>query len=216
MIRILVADDHTLLRQALAALLAAQEGLQVVAEASNGREALDKARAHCPDVIIMDVSMPDLNGVEATARIMEECPGVKVVGLSMHGDRAFVERMLKAGAVGYLLKSAAFQELHTAVREVMAGRCYLSPAVTGPLIERLVRGPALSAEVEQHPLTPREREVLQLLAEGLTSKDIADRLSLSVRTVENHRRQIMERLGIKSVAALTKYAIRNGLTDIDF
>lgn len=214
MIRILVADDHTLMRQALAALLAAQEGLHVVAEAATGREALDQARTHRPDVIIMDVSMPDLNGVEATTRIKAECPGVKVVGLSMHADQPFVERMLKAGAVGYLLKSAAFQELHTAVREVMAGRCYLSPAVTGPLIERLVRGPA--SEAEQQALTPREREVLQLLAEGLTSKEIADRLSLSVRTVENHRRQIMERLQIKSVAALTKYAIRNGLTDLDF
>jgi len=216
MIRILVVDDHTLVRQALSAMLAMQPDMQVVGEAATGREALGQCESRRPQVVVMDVSMPDMNGVEATERILAGHPGIRVVALSMHADAAWVERMLKAGAAGYLLKNSSFLDLQTAVREAAAGRCYLSPVVAGSLVERYVRNPAPPTGVAAPRLTAREREVLQLLAEGLSSKEIAERLSLSVRTVENHRRQIMERLGLRSVAALTKYAVKQGLTSLDF
>jgi DNA-binding NarL/FixJ family response regulator len=164
----------------------------------------------------MDVSMPDMNGVEATERIMAASPGTRVVGLSMHADPTTVERMLKAGAAGYLLKNSSFQEVQFAVREAVAGRCCLSPAVAGALVERFVRNPGEHQDAKAPRLTAREREVLQLLAEGASSKEIAERLSLSVRTVENHRRQIMERLGLRSVALLTKYAVMAGITSLEF
>ena len=216
MIRILVVDDHTLVRQAITNMLDLQPDMQVVGEAATGREALAVCAARQPNVVVMDLSMPDMNGVEATERITAEHPGVRVVALSMHADPCWVERMLKAGAAGYLLKNSSFIDLQSAVREAAAGRCYLSPVVAGALVERYVRSPAPPAEVSAPRLTVREREVLQLLAEGLSSKEIAERLNLSVRTVENHRRQIMERLGLRSVAALTKYAVKEGLTSLDF
>lgn len=216
MILILIADDHTLVRQAVSGMLASEQDMQVVGEAANGRDALDLCRARKPDVVVMDVSMPDMNGIEATERIRSECPGTRVIGVSMHADPEFVGRMLKAGASGYLPKDAAFHELSVAVREAFAGRCYLSAAMTDMVVERFVRNPDQSKETAGSDLTPREREVLQLLAEGQTSKDIAERLSLSVRTVEHHRRQIMERLGLRSVAALTKYAVKMGLSSLEF
>ena len=216
MISILMADDHTLVRQSVASMLANEKDIQIVGEAANGREALSLCRSLKPDVVVMDVSMPDMNGIEATERIVAECPGTKVVGLSMHADSAFVARMLKVGASGYLLKNSALNELKVAVREAYAGRSYLSPAVTGQILESYVRNPDKAKEISISRLTLREREVLQLLAEGCSSKEIADHLSLSVRTVEHHRRQIMKSLGIKSVASLTKYAIRLGLTSLEF
>ncbi|MEW5772432.1 MAG: response regulator transcription factor [Thermodesulfobacteriota bacterium] len=216
MIRILVVDDHTLVRQAVSAMLDMQDDMQVVGDASTGREAVELCVSRQPQVVVMDVTMPDMNGVEATERILASRPGTRIVGLTMHADPTTVARMLKAGAAGYLLKNSSFLDLQTAVREAAAGRCYLSPAVAGTLVERFVRSPAPSPEAAAPRLTTREREVLQLLAEGLTSKEIAERLSLSVRTVENHRRQIMERLGLRSVAALTKYAVKTGITSLDF
>lgn len=216
MIRILVVDDHTLVRQAIAAMLREQADFQVVGEAGTGREAVEMCALRQPQVVLMDVSMPDMNGVEATERIMAASPRTRVVGLSMHADPVSVERMLKAGAAGYLLKNSSFTEVQTAVRDVVAGLCHLSPAVAGALVERYVRNPGQAVEASAPRLTAREREVLQLLAEGLSSKGIAERLNLSVRTVENHRRQIMERLGLRSVAALTKYAVAAGITSLEF
>ncbi len=216
MIRILVVDDHTLVRQAIAAMLREQADFQVVGEAGTGREAVEMCALRQPQVVLMDVSMPDMNGVEATERIMAASPRTRVVGLSMHADPVSVERMLKAGAAGYLLKNSSFTEVQTAVRDVVAGLCHLSPVVAGALVERYVRNPGQAVEAAAPRLTAREREVLQLLAEGLSSKGIAERLNLSVRTVENHRRQIMERLGLRSVAALTKYAVAAGITSLEF
>ncbi|MBI9079491.1 MAG: response regulator transcription factor [Pseudodesulfovibrio sp.] len=216
MIRILIVDDHTLVRKGLGSMIMAEADMQVIGEAATGLESLELCRLHKPDVVVMDVSMPDMNGIEATERIMAECPGSRVVGVSMHADSFFVERMLKAGASGYLLKNSARLELLTAIREASVGRCYLSPAVTGSVVDRFVRHPDPDQESSMPQLTLREREVLQLLAEGNSSKEIAHHLSLSVRTVEHHRHQIMARLGLRSVAALTKYAIRSGLTSLEF
>jgi len=216
MIRILMVDDHSMVRHALSAMLSALQDMQVVGEAANGREALNLCRKHLPDVVVMDVSMPDMNGIEATERIKAEFPKIRVVAVSMYTDTDLVERMIKAGASGYLLKNASFQELQTAVREAAAGRCYLSSTVTSVVLERFVRNPDQAPETMTSGLTPREREVLQLLAEGYRSKEIAELLSLSTRTVEHHRRQIMDRLGLKSVAALTKYAVKAGISSLEF
>ena len=216
MIRIVLADDHTLVRDALSHMLLAEQDMQVVGKAENGLEAQRICHLHQPDVVVMDVAMPGMNGIEATERILEKCPGTRVVAVSMHADPVFVERMLKAGASGYLLKNSASHELLTAIREVAAGRSYLSPSVTGAVVECLVRKHEQGHKLATPQLTLREREVLQLLAEGNSSKEIANHLSLSVRTVEHHRQQIMAHLGLKNLAALTKYAIKMGLTSLDF
>ena len=213
-IRILLADDHQILRQGLRTLLEKQPDIEVVAEAEEGRKAVQLARELSPDVVIMDIAMPDLNGIEATRQIITEIPGVKVVALSMHSDRRFVARMLKAGASGYLLKDCAFEELVRAVRTVAVGRIYLSPGIVDVVIEDYLR----RLQENDFPfslLTPREREVFQLLAEGKTKRQIASRLHVSVRTVDSHRQHIMSKLGIRSVAELTKYAIRAGLTSLE-
>ncbi len=212
MIRVLVADDHALVAETLAAQLDALGGIQVIGCVADGREAVNQALQHRPDVLIMDLSMPVLNGADATALIVRECPEIRIVCLSMHTDPVHIERMLKAGASGYVLKSAAFADLERAVRDVAAGRSFLSPEITSHVISGFL-SPSPGGNTAEPELTLREREVLQLVSEGLSSKEIAEQVNLSVRTVENHRRRISDRLGLKSVAALTKYAIRHGLTD---
>lgn len=211
--RIVIADDHQLMREGLKGLLDSEPDLEVIGEAESGRAALALAADLSPDVVIMDVAMPDLNGVEATRKLTGAFPRVRVVALSMHSDKRFVAGMLKAGASGYLLKDCAFAELVQAVRTVAAGKVYLSPAIAGPVAEEFaVR---FVPDRPASPLTAREREVLQLIAEGQATKQVAARLGLSVKTVETQRRQIMGKLGLHSVAELTKYAIREGLTSLE-
>jgi len=213
--RIMLADDHRMFRQGLRTLLESRQDMEVVGEASDGREAVEMAGQCNPDVIIMDVSMPGLNGVEATRKIMLDRPGTKVIGLSMHTDRRYTSELLKAGAAGYLPKDGAFDELEQAVRAVSAGEVYLSPRIAAGLVDDYVRQPKDATASVFERLTAREREVLQLMAEGQATKEIAATLHVSVKTVETHRRQIMEKLNIYSVAELTKYAIREGLTSIE-
>jgi DNA-binding NarL/FixJ family response regulator len=213
-IRILLADDHTLMRRGLRALLADEPDMDVVAEAQTGREAVKLAAEHRPEIVIMDIAMPDLNGIEAARKILQDSPGVKVMALSMHPEGRIVSEMLRTGASGYIVKNCALEELVQAVRAVHAGKTYLSPDIAGTVVEGFIhqgqtdatRGPAL---------TPREREVLQMVAEGRSSKQIAHTLEVTTRTVEAHRRSIMTKLDLRSVAELTKYAIREGLTSVD-
>jgi two-component system response regulator NreC len=214
-VRILLADDHKIVRDGLRALLEKQPGMTVVAEADNGRATVRLARELLPDLVIMDIGMPDLNGIDATRQILNELPSVKVIALSMHSDRRFVVQMFRAGASGYLLKDCAFEELARAVRAVLRNQTYLSPAVAGPVVEDYVQHLATADVLEFSALSPREREVLQLLAEGKTTREIAALLCVSIKTVETHRQQIMGKLNVRSVAELIKYAIREGLTSLD-
>jgi len=213
-IRILIADDHKIFREGLRTLLQSRGDIQVIGEADNGRTVVSLAAQLEPDIVIMDVAMPDLNGIEATRQITETRADAKVLALSMHSDSRFVTRMLQAGAQGYLLKDCAFEELALAIDTIASEGVYLSPGVTGVVVRDYMQH--LSASESSAPtLSPREREVLQLVAEGLTTKDIASKLHISVKTVETHRKQIMDKLEIRSVAELTKYAVREGLTSLD-
>ena len=211
-VRILVADDHQILREGLVTLLE-KAGMTVVGEAGDGRTAVRLARELKPQVVIIDIAMPELNGIEATRQIVEEVPGVKVIALSMLADKQFVRGMLQAGASGYLLKYCASQELVQAIRAVRNQQVYLSPGITEMVVEdfKAVTGDTSAFSV----LTPREREILQLYAEGKISREIADTLHLSLKTVEAYRRQIMEKMNFKSFADLIKYAIREGLTSLE-
>lgn len=214
-IKILLADDHIITRQGLRSLLETQSDIEVVAEAQDGRTAVRLTRQLLPDIVIMDVSMPDLNGIEATHQIISDFKNIKVIALSMHSDTLYVAEMLKNGASGYLLKDCAFDELIQAIRIVITGKTYLSPAISGVVVDdylhRLSKSESSSADV----LTDREREVLQLMAEGKSTKQIARHLYISTKTVETHRRQIMNKLNLHSVAELTKYAIKKGLTSLE-
>jgi DNA-binding NarL/FixJ family response regulator len=214
-IKILLADDHKITREGLRSLLEKEPDMEVVAEAEDGRTTVSLVRELLPDVVIMDVSMPDLNGMEAARKITGEFGNVKIIALSMHSDTLFVTEMLKSGASGYLLKDCAFEELARAIRAVIADQTYLSPSISGVVIDgylhRLSRVDISGPEV----LTDREREVLQLVAEGKSTKEIALALHISVKTVETHRRQIMSKLDIHTVAELTKYAVRKGLTSLE-
>lgn len=214
-IRIIIADDHKIVVDGLRTLLANQPGVQVVAQASNGRITVDLAKKLIPDIIIMDINMPDLNGIEATRQILAILPQTRIIALSMYSDTRMVGEMLKAGASGYLLKDCAFEELTKAVEMVMTSQTYLSPGITDIVIGDYVRHLTNTPSTVFSILTDREREVLQLLAEGKTTKQIATDLRISVKTVETHRQQIMERLNIHSVAELTKYAIREGITSLE-
>ena len=213
--RVLLADDHKIMREGLRSLLEEGEGVEVVGEAENGRMVLEMAEDLRPHLVIMDVGMPDLNGIEATRKLVDEMPNVKVIALSMHSDRQYVGGMLEAGACGYLLKDSAFEELEEALSTVMDDRIYLSPDVADVVVKNFVRGMPTEAPSVYAQLTPREREVLQLVAEGLSTRQIASRLDVSVKTVETHRRNTMEKLDLESVAELTKYALREGLTSLD-
>ena len=213
MTRVLLADDHKILRQGLRTLLEREKDIQIVGEADNGRSSVKLSGELAPDVVVMDVAMPDLNGIDATRRITEAEPRTRVLALSMHSDGRYVKGMLQAGARGYILKDCAAEELTHAIRTVMAGQVYVSPGVTGAIVNDYVR--QLSAADGPATLTPREREVLQLLAEGGSTANIAAGLHLSVKTIETHRKHIMDKLGLRSIAELTKYAIREGITTVE-
>jgi DNA-binding NarL/FixJ family response regulator len=211
-IKVLIADDHQIMREGLRALLEKEIDIQVLGEAEDGRSIQRMARELHPDVIIMDVAMPDLNGIEATRQIVAELPGVKIIALSMHDDRRFVLNMLKAGAAGYMLKDCAFKDLAKAIRVVMSHKTFLSPEVADIVVKDYLSTTQPAGSTVFSLLSPREREVLQLIAEGKTSALIGESLHISIKTVETHRQQIMVKLKIKSIAELTKYAIREGLT----
>jgi DNA-binding NarL/FixJ family response regulator len=210
LIRVLLADNHTLVRAGLRALLQNIEGIQVVAEAGDGREALHLIAVHQPDLVLMDIAMPEMNGLEATAHVVKEFPQVRVIILSMHANEEYVLQALRTGAMGYVLKDAGLSELELAVRASVRGETYLSPAVSKHVVADYVR--RVSSEPSSlEQLTSRQREILQLIAEGRTTKEIADLLYVSVKTVETHRLQLMKRLDIHDVAGLVRYAIRMGL-----
>jgi DNA-binding NarL/FixJ family response regulator len=212
--KILLADDHKIMRAGLRSILEKQPDMEILGEAQNGLVALQLAKKLRPDLIIMDISMPDLNGIEATSRILAELSGLRVLALSMHSDRGFLIKMLKAGASGYLLKDCASEELIDAVHVIMKNRLYISPA----MVDDMVRGYVQMASREDlsafSVLTTRERDVLQRLAEGKSVKEIAHDLNISVKTVETFRHRIEDKLNLNSIAELTKYAIREGLTSL--
>lgn len=216
-IRILLADDHRILREGLRSLLAQLSDVEVVGEASDGDQVVSLSRELRPDLVIMDVVMPGIDGIAATRLIRSERPETKVIALSMHSDRRFVSEMVRAGALGYLVKDSAFEELNQAVRTVMANRPYLSAVITGTLVEDFVRQTSASEHAAASPLhllTGREQEVLRLLADGKRVKEIAHDLNISAKTVESHRQNIMDKLEIHSTIELTRYALREGLTTI--
>ncbi|HXF67691.1 MAG TPA: response regulator transcription factor [Burkholderiales bacterium] len=209
-LRVILADDHTLVRAGLRSLLGQLPEVEVVAETGDGREVLALVPRHRPDIVLMDITMPGMNGLEATAHLRKDHPGVKVVILSMHASEEYVLQALRAGAAGYLLKDSATLELALALQAVARGETYLSPPISRQVVENYMR--RVGEDVRPlAALTARQREILQLIAEGASTKDIARRLELSVKTVESHRAQLMERLGIHDVAGLVRFAIRHGL-----
>ena len=210
--RILLGDDHPILREGLKSLLC-KNGLDVAGEAGDGRSAVKLARKVRPEVAILDISMPLLNGIEATKQICSESPQVKVIVMSMHSASHFVLAALHAGAAGYLLKDSAFEELLVAVRSVLQGQVYLSPAIARVVVKASLRQPSSKRAVHRKT-SSREREVLQLLVEGKSTKEIASTLYVSVKTIETHRKQIMDKLDLHTIADLTKYAIREGVTTL--
>lgn len=214
--RILIADNHRLFCEGLRTLFATRPGMEIVGEANNGRMAVRLARELSPDIVIMDIGMPELNGVEATRQIRAELPHVKVLAVSMHSDRQYVSGMLAAGASGYVLKDSAFTELAEAIRVVSQDGCFLSPDIVGLVVDDYVHRLAPSPASAAARLSEREREVLQLMAEGHATGEIADRLHISRKTVETHRKNLMLKLELRSVAELTKFAIREGITSLDF
>lgn len=209
-IRIILADDHTIVRHGLSKSFQQEEGFKVIGQTKDGLSTIELAKELLPDVVIMDIGMPDLNGVEATRRIVQECPQVNVIGLSMHSSNKYVREMFRAGAKGYLLKDCPFEELTQAIRLVIDGKTYISPSVGQMVIEDYINSSADKDSVFQI-LSQREREVLQLLAEGKTTKQVAKQLHISPKTVEAHRLRIMNKLKIDNLAQLTKYALREGL-----
>ncbi len=211
MIRVLLADDHKIMRDGLRSLLGDSPSYNVVGVADTGRTAISLARKNSPQIIIMDVSMPDLNGIEASRQILDEFPDMKIIALSMHSSKQFIDETFKAGVSGYLLKDCAFEELTTAINAVMNGQTYLSPSIANMVINNYVDLLRKSPENTGDLLTVREKEVLQLIAEEHNTQDIAKMLNLSPKTVETHRRKLMDKLGVNNIAGLTKMAIRLGL-----
>jgi DNA-binding NarL/FixJ family response regulator len=214
-LRILLADDHKMMRDGLRTLIESEGDMQVIGEADNGRAAVERTVELRPHAVVMDVGMPDLNGIEATYQIAQQAPATKVVALSMHADRHFVAGMLRAGASAYLLKDSAFDELAVAIGTVMSDRTYISPEIGSVVAEDYVSRLEAADGSAFSILSPREREVLQLLVEGRACKEAAPVLGVSTKTVQNHRENIMNKLGIHSMSGLTKYAIREGLTSTD-
>ena len=212
--RIMVVDDHKIVREGLRKLIEDDGNFEVIGEAGNGREGIRLARQLQPDIVIMDVAMSEMNGIEATRQLMTAQPEVRVLALSMHSDSRFVRLMLEAGALGYLLKDDAFEEIVTALRSLVVGRMYVSPQASGGILQDLAQG-QLANDGSETPLTAREKETLQLIAEGHSTAEIAERLFVSVKTIETHRKKIMDKLDMHSIAELTKYAIREGITSLE-
>ena len=212
--RILLADDHALVRAGIRSLLEKIPGVEVAGEASNGREAIELIRTELPDLVLMDIAMKELGGLEALPRITKNFPSVKVIILSAHANEEYVIRALRSGAAGYMLKDAATLELELAINSVAQGKTYLSPSISRTVIDSyLERVGSLSSPIEQ--LTARQREILQLIAEGKNTKEIAGTLEISVKTVEAHRLQLMARLNIHDVPGLVRYAVRSGLVSAE-
>lgn len=209
--KILVADDHNLVRAGLTALIARLPDIEIAGEAADGRQALRMVRDLLPDLVLMDIAMPGLNGLEAAERIHGIHPQTKIIILSMHANEEYVAQALKAGASGYLLKDAATAELEMALKSVSMGQFYLSPAISRQVVDNYLHGGPTGVDV----LTPRQREILQLIAEGKSTRDIAETLHVSVKTVETHRAQLMDRLDIHDVAGLIRYALKKGLITAD-
>ena len=214
-IKVLLADDHTVVRQGLRSLLAAEEDIEIVGEAESGRQAVQMAKKLLPDVIVMDIAMPLLNGLEATRQITKELPSSKVLILSSYNDDEYVQQLTEAGAVGYLIKQSAANELLKAIRETQKGNAYFSPSISRRLLERyrqaFISGQPVRKTAEH--LTSREAEVLQLIAEGKANKQMAGELCISIKTVEKHRQQLMNKLNIHDVAGLTRYALAKGIIE---
>ncbi len=211
-IKIILADDHAMLRHGLSKSLQNEKDMEVIAQAKDGRTTVELAKELSPNIVIMDIGMPDLNGIEATRQIVKENPKVKIIALSMHSSKNFIIEMFKAGAAGYLLKDCEFDELVNAIRLVMNNKTYISPAISDVVVDNYMRQPDNARDSAFSILSQREREVLQLLTEGKATKQIAKRLHISAKTVEVHRLNLMNKLKIDSIAQLTKYAIQEGLT----
>ena len=214
-VRVLIADDHAVVRQGLRALIESRTDMRVVGEAADGRMAVRMARDYAPDVVVMDVTMPDMNGVEATRQLVRNDKRIKVVALSMHSERRVVIEMLRAGASAFVLKEYVFDDLLNAVQSALAGRRYLSPKLVGIMADDYARNAVFADPGPAWVLTAREREVLQLLAEGATMREISMKLHVSMKTIETHRKNVMLKLGTHSIASLTKVAIREGLTSLE-
>ncbi len=214
-IKVLLVDDHKIVREGLRSLLEKEGDIKIVAEADNGRTAAQRATEMLPDVVVMDIAMPEMNGIEATRRITAENPEIRVLALSMHSARRFVSEALSVGAKGYLLKDCAADELVRAIRTVAADKIYLSPDITDQIVKDYVKNLPDSPPAALNMLSTREKEVLQLIAEGRNTKEIAFTLNVSIKTIETHRQQIMKKLNLQSVAGLTRYAIREGLTPLE-
>ena len=214
-IKVLLADDHAIVRQGLRALLSSQTDITIVAEAKNGHEAIDEAKQHRPDVVVMDFSMPGLNGLEGTRKIVKLLPNVKIIVLTMHDNEEYILQFIRAGAAGYLLKESIADDLIGAIRQAMVSSTFFSPSLSPESLEHFLKqfkSGNLKSPLES--LTNRQREVLQLIAEGLTNKGIAQKLSISVKTVETHRAHIMNKLNIHDQAGLTRFAIRHGIINL--
>jgi DNA-binding NarL/FixJ family response regulator len=212
-IKIIIADDHAMLRHGLSKSFQNEKDMEVIAQAKDGRTTVELVKELSPNIVIMDIGMPDLNGIEATRQIIKENPKVKIIALSMHSSKNFIIEMFKAGASGYLLKDCEFDELINAIRLVMNNKTYISPAISDVVVDNYMRQPGANAKESAYSiLSQREREILQLLTEGKATKQIAKRLHISPKTVEVHRLNLMGKLKIDSIAQLTKYAIQEGLT----
>jgi DNA-binding NarL/FixJ family response regulator len=210
-LKVIIADDHMIVRDGLRSLLERQPDMEVVAEAENGRIALTLVKELSPDVVIMDIGMRELNGIDATRQIVKMSPGVKVLALSMYSDKRFIKGMLKAGASGYMLKDSAFKELIDAIRVIVENKIYISPSVANIITEDYLKQSPESDGSTRSLLSSRELEVLQLLVEGMSTKQIASSLRLSIKTIESHRSRIMKKIDINNIADLTRYAIREGI-----